>query len=436
MLRILFVALIIILGAFSSLRGPFFALQFYLWNAYFRPEEWLWTDALYQVRLSLLIYVFLIGSALTKIQSFRLTRPIALIVLFLAHSLLSAILSEHQDISLTYWVEFLKVIGILLFITFLVSDEKKFRITFLVIAYSLGFEATKQGWAQMILNPGATNNNPHPFLGDNNGVAHGMFMLIPLFTALVLTARTGWEKRLHQFFIVGLAYRGISTYSRGGFIAGGVLALLTVWRSRHKVRTFIGVAVLAAVVFSVMPERYFLRMDTIDATEEERDSSAAGRLHYWQVARLMAQAKPLTGIGFNGFRDSYSTYEFEQGWGTMRSVHSAWFGVLAEMGYPGLIMFCSILFVAFNTTRKVRKRAIASNNGAMAAYATALQSSLVVYAVGATFLSAQYNEMFWHLIGLTIALDRIQREAVSDTVPALVPTQQRAVPATAAMAGS
>lgn len=416
MFRILFVAIIILIGVFSLFYGPFYALLFYLWNAYFRPESWLWTDALYQVRLSLLIYVFLIISAATSaLQRFRLTLQTGFVLLFVLQSLVALMFSEHRDATVDYWIEFVKVIGILLFITFLVADERKFRLTFLVIGYSLGFEAAKQGWVQLVLNPGATNANPIAFLGDNNGVALGMFMLIPLFVALVATSKTTWEKRIHQFFIVGLAYRGISTYSRGGFLAGGVLAVLTVVRSRHKVRTTIVLVALVAVVLSVMPEKFFDRMQTITASDEDRDSSALGRLHYWQVAQEMVKAKPLTGVGFNGFRDSYSSYEFEEGWGTNRSPHSAWFGVMAEMGIPGIVLFVLILLGAINSTRRVRRSALESGNASLAAYATALQSAFLVYTMGATFLSAQYNEMFWHLIGLSIALERIQRESAVAT---------------------
>ena len=420
MLRIVFVVAIILLGLFSLFYGPFYALLFYLWNAYFRPESWLWTDALFQVRLSLLIYVFLIFSALTTaLERFRLTFQTGLVLLFLGQSVVSLIFSEHRDVSFDLWVEFIKVIGILLFITFLVSDERKLRLTFLVIGYSLGFEAAKQGWAQLILNPGATNANPHPFLGDNNGVALGMFMLTPLFLALVATSKTVWEKRIHQIFVVGLVYRAISTYSRGGFLAGGVLALLTIARSRHRIRTTVALLALVAIVLSVMPTSFFDRMQTITASDDDRDSSAMGRLHYWQVAERMTKAKPYTGVGFNGFRDSYSDYEFEEGWGVNRAAHSAWFGAMAEMGVPGLFLFVLILAGAINSSRKVRKSALRSGAPSLAAYATALQSGFIVYATGATFLSAQYSEMYWHFIGLSIALERIHRESVS---PSVAPT--------------
>jgi len=46
-------------------------------------------------------------------------------------------------------------------------------------------------------------------------------------------------------------------------------------------------------------------------------------------------------------------------------------------------------------------------------YANALMTSIIVFAVGGTFLSYQYNEMIWHFIGLGIALTFLANEAPS-----------------------
>ena len=75
------------------------------------------------------------------------------------------------------------------------------------------------GQVRHILHPGGSNDNILPNLGDNNGVAVGMLMLVAMFTALNNTATTSREKWVCRFFIVGVAYRAISTYSRGGFLA-------------------------------------------------------------------------------------------------------------------------------------------------------------------------------------------------------------------------
>jgi len=48
------------------------------------------------------------------------------------------------------------------------------------------------------------------------------------------------------------------------------------------------------------------------------------------------------------------------------------------------------------------------------AYGNALETSLIVYCVGGTFLNAEYSEMVWHFIGLSIALHGILLKATAD----------------------
>jgi len=52
-MRNIFVALIVLAGTGAAIvGGPFYALLFYLWNAYFRPQEWVFSDWVFSLRLS------------------------------------------------------------------------------------------------------------------------------------------------------------------------------------------------------------------------------------------------------------------------------------------------------------------------------------------------------------------------------------------------
>jgi probable O-glycosylation ligase (exosortase A-associated) len=433
MLRNIFVFLIITVGVFYAAQGPFYALLFYLWNAYFRPEQWVWGDTVGSLNLSLIIGIYLVIAAVVAARGFRITARTALLFAFFIQTIVSTFYSEHFDASWPAWIEFAKVMLVSYLIFVLVRDARRFRLMLLVVAYSLGFECAKQGWAQLVLNPGAQNNNIIAFLGDNNGVALGTLMLVPVLGALARTAKRRPEAFLHWFFLVGVFLRGITTYSRGGFLAAGALALLTLLRSPHKIRALIGIAVVAFLVSSAMPQEFWDRMGTLTAPVEEQDASVQGRLHFWEVAKVMAKAKPLTGVGFNGFRASYNTYDTTPGqYGEDRSVHSVWFGLLSEMGYPGLSLFVAILVMALWSCRQVflisKRNASLSDLGH---YAHALSTSLVVYIVGGTFLPAHYNEMFWHFVGMTIALHAV---ATSESRSAAVEPGKSAVGLAPAMA--
>ena len=62
MLRNVFVFLLIAIGAIYAIQGPFYALLFYLWNAYFRPEYWVWDDFIGSLNLSLWIGIYLVAA--------------------------------------------------------------------------------------------------------------------------------------------------------------------------------------------------------------------------------------------------------------------------------------------------------------------------------------------------------------------------------------
>jgi probable O-glycosylation ligase (exosortase A-associated) len=436
MLRTIFVLLLVAVGTWYAFQGAYFALLFYLWNAYFRPESWVWSSLIGDLNLSFFIGIYLVAITLLSFQQFVFNGRVALLLLFFVQTVVSTVLSEYPHESWIYWVEFAKALLITYLIVVLVTDLKRYRLTLLVIGLSLGFEAAKQGWVVFVLTPGAANRNEHPFLGDNNGVAIGMMMLVPVLVSLAQTATKRWEKNLLSFMGLGVFLRGISTYSRGGFLAGAVVALFYLLRSPRRLLAIVSVVLISSIVLPVMPDEFWDRMKTINASDQDRDDSAAGRLFFWQVAQGMMNAKPLTGVGFNVFSYAYDTYDFSHGslgYGTNRQSHSSWFGIGAEMGYPGLILLIAMLAQGLWTSFKIRRFTRGKPQYAeLRMFGNAMETSLLAYCVGATFLSFQYLEMIWHFFGLSIALHGILVKAVASerlTAPAVNPIAVRVQPA-------
>jgi probable O-glycosylation ligase (exosortase A-associated) len=423
MLRAIFVIAIIIFGLAQSLRGAFYTLLFYLWFAYFRPDAWVWYNFVSGLNLSLIVGVLVVVRTLFSGERPRFGLTPLLLCLFLAQSFHSTLTSDVFPYAWPYFIEFTKIITISLLMVTLVCTEARLRLTLLVMAVSLGFESTKQGWAQFVLNPGAPNVNEVIFLGDNNGVAVGMFMLVPIIVALARTSTTWWEKLGHRFVVIGVIYRGISTYSRGGFLAASALGLHYVLRSRRKVVSLLGIALVVGLIAPVLPDTFWDRMSTIpEASEEidEADGSIRGRMHFWEVAVTMANDRPWTGVGHNAYNAVYDLYDPSLGaFRRRRSVHSAWFGTLSELGYPGLILYVSIflhaLWQCWRVGRMARTRPELKN---LAIYAGAIEAGLIAFAVGATFVPFQYNEMLWHFFALSTVTAYQAREKIAASAPA------------------
>lgn len=409
MLRTIFVIAALTIGWSFALQSALYAACLYLWIAYFRPESWAWSDIFVTLNLSYFAGAYLVLRVVMSGTALRITGRSALLFLYLGWALLSTTQGLNVDYSFGYWWEFAKAVIVTYLLTCVITTAADLRLVMLVITASLGFEAVKQGWAQLILNPGAPNVNRIPFLGDNNLVAVGMSMLLPMVAALGATATQKWQRRAFQFVSIGVLYRAISTYSRGGLLALGAVGGMHFWRSPYKLRTLAAVVLALAVIVPVLPQEYWDRMSTITAAPDERDASQIGRLHFWQVALVMAEDHPVLGIGHRGYEAAYDDYDWTDGeLGTKRAVHSAWFGVLAEAGYPGLLLYIAIVVSSLLACRRVRLSAKRGEiPGPLGAYAVGFETALVAFVVGGSFVSFQYSEMLWHYFGLTMALERV-----------------------------
>jgi probable O-glycosylation ligase (exosortase A-associated) len=417
-LRTIFVLALASVGFAYVFQGPFYALLFYLWIAYFRPETWVWNGGVIQaLNLSYVAGLCTVVLVLFSRERFRGGLRVALLGLFLAQTFASTLFGIHTAYAWPFWIEFLKVVVVTYLIGCLANDTDRFRLVLLIIALSLGIEAGKQGWVNLIMHPGAPNPNTHPMLGDNNGVAVGMLMLVPILTTLAATARTRTERYAHRFLALGVLYRGIVTFSRGGFLACAALAFVYVLRSPRRIPALAGIVLAALLIAPILPSSYWQRMDTINASDnpDEADKSTRGRLHFWRIAVDMANAQPFLGVGHNSFNAVYDMYDDSDAeFCHNRSVHSVWFGLLAELGYPGLVLFLAQLVLAFRACSLARRAARSNPKWAvLGRFAFTLEAAFVAYSVGGTFLPFQYNEMYWHLIGLSIALYALARTALA-----------------------
>ena len=419
MLRLIFVLIIASTGIYFALQGgAYYALLFYLWNAYFRPEDWVWSNFVRHLDFSFYTGAYLVLATLFAKKRLFLNGHIFLIFLFLIHTLLATLFSEHFDYSWKYWMDFLKSTIITYTIILLVDDFPKFRLALIIIAFSLGLEPAKQGWYYLFVSPEWANPNKIAFLGDNNLVSVGMLMLAPIVLLLAHLTQRKWTKYVYWTLFIGVFYRALSTHSRGGFLSCLGLGAMHLFYSRQKFRVLAGIGLVILMLLPALPDIYWDRMRTILTYEEEDERSAINRLHYWAVAIEMAKANPFLGVGYSAYNMSYDTYDFSFGaYLTKRSVHNSILGVLAELGYIGAALFSLIIFNAFRNCHYVYKRTKNSFpfHSELRQASIALSTSFIVFTIGGSFVIFQYNEMLWHYIGLSIALKKLTNQYIASS---------------------
>jgi probable O-glycosylation ligase (exosortase A-associated) len=418
MFRSIFVVLLILIGLRYCFKGAFYVLLFYIWMAYFRPEQWLWYDFVSPMRLSLSIGILLCIAGFFARDKFRFGPGQILLVAFLLHGMVSTIVSPWAEWAWPGLIEFGGIAVITYFITMLVNTEQRLRLMVMVMAFSLSFEGAKQGWARLVLDPGGINENFHKMLGDNNGVAVGMLMTVPLLTALARSSTRRLEKYADRFLAIGMIYRALSTYSRGGFVSCAGLALHYLFTSGRKVVAALAIAVMTGLLIYVVPDAYWDRMETIPGvgeSDEARpgDTSMESRMYFWEVGLDMAKSRPAFGVGPKAYEAAFNYYAGTQ-WGRNRAVHSSWFGMLAETGFFGFAIFLAILGLAFFETWRVRRLARRNPDLVnLGHYATAFQGSLVVFCLGGTFVSFHYMEYVWHVVGLSWTVGHLANQRMA-----------------------
>jgi O-antigen ligase len=109
-----------------------------------------------------------------------------------------------------------------------------------------------------------------------------------------------------------------------------------------------GAALLGLMALPFLPQSWYARMSTLEATEE--DTSASTRMAVWEWTVDYANSHPMGG-GFDAYRGNKFTYklpkrvqnddntvavEYVDHTDQARAYHSAVFEMLGEQGWPGL----------------------------------------------------------------------------------------------------
>ncbi|MGI4798819.1 MAG: putative O-glycosylation ligase, exosortase A system-associated [Janthinobacterium lividum] len=301
-----------------------------------------------------------------------------------------------------------KELVLFILITGVMFSRHRLHQTALVISLAFGFVMVKEGII-FLLTAGGHKIEAIGTVGDNNGVAMALLMVIPLLLYCAKYTAERWV-RLGMYATAALGtVTVIATYSRGGFIGLLVLCLMLLKGSKYKVRAIIAVGVVAMIVYSLLPSDYLTRVSTI--SEATSDDSFAIRLLAWKINYLMALDHPFLG---NGLYASLNWQNWSSHLGEATTwlfpsplvlktfvAHSIYFQVLGDTGFVGLFLFLAILVTAMVKT--IQTQRVVRNDPSLewaGDLARATQISLAVYCVSGGALSLVYFELLYILLAM------------------------------------
>ncbi len=247
-------------------------------------------------------------------------------------------------------------------------------------------------------------------LGDPNDLSLVLLFPLSFAIALVLTPRTSVMSRLFGLLGLVLIVTAIlATQSRGGLL--GIVAVVGVFAARsirNKALLFGGGAAGLLVLF--VAAGVGGRQSGGAAEAGAIDESAMGRLEAWVAAWRMAVGRPLTGVGLNCYTANF--FYYSDWWeGFAKAVHSTWFSVLAEGGFPAFIVFVWMCVRIIRTALSAASTLEPARMGVAyepAAYvmAQAVLAGMVGFIVSGTFLTQAFTWPVYILLALAAAVGR------------------------------
>lgn len=265
-----------------------------------------------------------------------------------------------------------------------------------------------------------------------NDLAALTLLILSVAAALLATERPGWIRYCTLAGIALLPVLILMTQSRGGFIALCVFAAIAMVGQRRvrRLRTALIVVTLALAVAAVAPSGVWTRVKGLSQVTENLDNvdpegSAKARFQIWQVAMKIVGDHPWTGVGWGAYPMAHAEYAPLSGVDRtalgLRDTHSTYLNVLAETGYPGLLLFLTLLVVVVREAERAR-RLSERVQPRLALQIKYLELGLLAFLVAGIFGSfAKLSFLYLHLVLLWAvaqnAMRAIQSGRSIDSLP-------------------
>ena len=356
----------------------------------------------------------------------RFTLRQGLIAILLVYCGLTTLSADFPDEALIKWDWVWKALLFALFLPMTLTTRLRIEAATLIMTLTVG--AIVICGAIKTLAGGGGYGTLRLFVNDNSGLYEGSIIsavavsIIPLIFWLMKHGTvfpSDWRVKAYGLALAfACVLIPVGTQARTGLLC---VALLMVMALRTVKRRVLYIALIAAgvlVAVPLLPQSYTARMNTIE--NHSSDQSASTRVAVWKWTLGYVKEHPFGG-GFDAYRGNKVRIELTDVKGSgnnttvttretfdqARAYHSAYFEMLGEQGYPGLLVWLALMFLGLVQMELIRsrwKKRTAPGETWQAPLANALQQSLIVYMVGCLFVGIAFQPFCYMLIGLQCGL--------------------------------
>ncbi|CAB1276749.1 putative O-glycosylation ligase, exosortase A system-associated [Candidatus Nitrosacidococcus tergens] len=402
----------------------------YTWVSYMNPHRMSWNIERFHLALIIAIATILSIFAAKDRKSIPWTRELAIVAIFIVYFAITSAFAWYPDVSLEYYIEFIKTLAFAFMMTMMIYGQKRIRVFILVIIGSFGFYGVKGGIFTILT---AGNNTvwgpPGSFIGGNNEIGLVLIMIVPLAAMAARTEENKWVQRSLRVTAILSAIAAIGTYSRGALLGLLVVCFFLFWQYRKYI---IIAALIAPIVFlgakKFMPQKWLERQQTMTSEEGAKgDESFMQRVQAWGVAFNVAKERPFLGGGFSydvasitrnpqcWFDHAFFIQEWVKG-NRPRPAHSIYFQVMGDHGFLALFLFILLLLSIYFRLGKLSKTNLPSEGQYIKNYAKGAQIAIAGFCISGTFLSLAYFDFLYGLVAFAAILQRESDEWQSQAI--------------------
>jgi probable O-glycosylation ligase (exosortase A-associated) len=329
------------------------------------------------------------------------------------HATFTPALMHYNHDTWFRWQVVSKILVMTIVIIGVVDTWNQYRYLLFAIAGSFSvFVLTAVPWMIMTHGQYRLYGPEGTAISDNNDFGLALNMTLPFFFFL---AKSETNRRLKWFFgflFVVTIPAIFLTYSRGALV--GLVAVLFLMILTLPNRIFLlPILVLGTCVgVFMMPGKWQDRMDFLSGGAVI-DKSALSRFNSWTYCWNLALDYPLTGAGFESFTQPLFD-QYAPNRGDLHGPHSIYFGVLAEQGFTGLLLYLSFVIWTLFRLYRIARQARRYGEEVMANYAVLLRFSLVGFLCSGAFLGRAYFDYFFTLVGCSLILGRLWENQMAE----------------------
>lgn len=399
-------------------RRPFIGIAAWAFIALLAPANWAFGfSTSFRLNLTIVLVTTLSYLFVQKQKILAFNGISFWVFAFAIWTLISSIDAVDKNYALGYWNQFIKVLLLYFFITFIVSKKLHIDTLIWAIVLAISSYAAMEAVKVVLSGGGHMVKGRSGALRDRNDFAVALNMCLPLILYLIYVTKHHYLKLGLWGLFFGNIVAVVGTGSRGGFIGLAILAVAFWWTSKRKLLWLLLAALVLPTAYQFTPEHWRERQSTIQTASTE-DASFIGRLWAWKISVMIARDNPLTGGGFKAVTEpvlwySYAPYTpyfgpietppipFER---APLAAHNIYLQVLGDHGFVGLFIFGMILISILLANRRNRKIALKNNQEWCVKLSNAITLSFVGYGVTGNNVSLAYFDLIYALAGVVAVI--------------------------------